>query len=78
MEAQQLIRGASFGPDTVKAIGQAFDLAWTEIEQTHSATEFAKNSARIKLAQAVLSVAREDSRDVNLLREQALKVLATR
>ena len=53
MEAQQLLRGASFGPDTLKAIGQAFDLAWTEIEAAHSATDFAKTSARIKLAKAV-------------------------
>ena len=78
MEAQQLLRGASFGPDVLKTIGRAFDLAWTEIEASHSANDFAKTSARIKLAQTVLSVAREDTQDVNLLKEQALKVFATR
>ena len=78
MEAQQLLRGASFGPDALKTIGKAFDLAWSEIEPAHSATDFATTSARIKLAQAVLSVAREDSRDVNLLKEEALKAFASR
>lgn len=29
--ARQLIDGASFGPDALKAIGQAFDAAWEEI-----------------------------------------------
>lgn len=31
MTARALIDGASFGPDTVKAMGQAFDDAWAEI-----------------------------------------------
>ena len=31
MRACQLIDGASFGPDTLKAIGQAFDQAWAQI-----------------------------------------------
>jgi hypothetical protein len=32
MTARQLIDGASFGPDTLKALGQAFDEAWQEVE----------------------------------------------
>ena len=31
MKARQLIDGASFGPDALKAIGAAFDAAWAEI-----------------------------------------------
>jgi hypothetical protein len=31
MKARQLIDGASFGPDALKAIGQTFDKAWLEI-----------------------------------------------
>jgi hypothetical protein len=31
MRARQLIDGAAFGPDALKAIGQAFDAAWQEI-----------------------------------------------
>ena len=31
MKARKLIDGSSFGPETVKAMGQAFDQAWAEI-----------------------------------------------
>ena len=31
MQARKLIDGASFGPDALKAIGQAFDEAWAEV-----------------------------------------------
>ena len=31
IKAHQLIDGSSFGPDTLKALGQAFDEAWQEI-----------------------------------------------
>jgi hypothetical protein len=31
MNARHLIEGASFGPDTLKAIGKAFDEVWTQI-----------------------------------------------
>mgnify|MGYP003694653115 CR=1 FL=1 len=34
MRARQLIDGASFGPDALKAIGDAFDAAWAEISGT--------------------------------------------
>jgi hypothetical protein len=32
-----LIDGASFGPDALKVIGQAFDLAWAEIGSNFAA-----------------------------------------
>ena len=31
MSARQLIYGASFGPETLKALGEAFDAAWVEL-----------------------------------------------
>jgi len=31
MRGQQLIDGASFGPEAMKAIGDAFDAAWVDI-----------------------------------------------
>jgi hypothetical protein len=31
MKARKLIDGASFGPETLKVVGQAFDEAWTQI-----------------------------------------------
>ena len=32
MKAKQMVEGASYGPDTLKVMGQAFDEAWTHIE----------------------------------------------
>ena len=31
MKARQLIQGATYGPETLKVIGKAFDDAWSEI-----------------------------------------------
>jgi hypothetical protein len=74
MRARQLIDGASFGPDALKAIGGAFDAAWAEISDTFRTD--AIEAARLKLANAVLSVASEDSRDVEALRRGALQIMA--
>jgi hypothetical protein len=74
MRARSLIDGAAFGPEAVKAVGQAFDEAWAEI-----AGKFASDrieGARLSLANAVLSVATDMSRDAQLLKKAALEVLA--
>ena len=73
MKARRLIDGASFGPATLKVIGQAFDEAWAEI-----AGNFDDNveNARLTLAEALLSVATEDSTDVTILKNGALQAMA--
>ena len=66
MKACQLVDGTSYGPETLKAIGQAFDEAWLTI-----AGNFGKDTSeagRLRLANAMLSVACEDSRDVEALK----------
>ena len=35
MRARQLIDNASFGPDALKVMGEAFDAAWAEIADTY-------------------------------------------
>ena len=76
MRARQLIDGASFGPDAFKAIGDAFDAAWAEISDKFGTGPVAIEAARLRLANAVLSVASEDSRDVEVLKRAALHVMA--
>ena len=76
MRARQLIDGASFGPDAVKALGQAFDLAWAEIAGNFGNDQHDIDRARMRLAEAMLSVAAEDSRDVNALKNGALQAMA--
>jgi hypothetical protein len=74
--AHQLIDGASFGPDALKAIGEAFDAAWAEIAGNFGDHPEDVEKARQRLAKAMLSVASEDSRDVGVLRRAALQRMA--
>jgi hypothetical protein len=74
--ARQLIDGASFGPDALKAIGQAFDAAWAEIATNFGDDPMDVEKARLRLANALLSIAHEDSRDVEVLKRAALQSMA--
>jgi hypothetical protein len=59
MKARRLIDGASFGPDTLKALGQAFDQAWAEIAGNFGSTQV--ENARLRLEAAMLSIATESA-----------------
>ena len=61
MKARKLIEGATYGPETLKVIGKAFDDAWSEIAGHFSRNGLRAQSARLKLAHAVLAVARNES-----------------
>jgi hypothetical protein len=76
MRARQLIDGASFGPDALKAIGEAFDAAWAEIAGNYGNVPVDIDNARYRLANALISVASEDSRDVEALKRGALEEMA--
>ena len=74
--ARHLIDGASFGPDALKALGQAFDQAWHEVAGNFGTDPRDIEQARLRLANALLSVADEDSRDVDVLKRAALQRMA--
>jgi hypothetical protein len=76
MKARQVIDGASYGPEALKAIGQAFDEAWSDIAGNFGEDPHDIEQARIALAKAALSVAHEDSRDVGALKAGALQAMA--
>ena len=76
MKARKLIDGAAFGPDALKAIGQAFDEAWQEIAGNFRDDPQDIERARLQLANAVLSIAHEDSRNVEVLKDAALQRMA--
>ena len=76
MKARQLIDGASYGPDELKVIGQAFDEAWSAIEANFSDDVRIRENARVQLAKAVLSVAVEGIRDADALKKGGLEVMA--
>jgi hypothetical protein len=75
MEARHLINSASFGPETLRVIGRAFDEVWASIEGSIGCDQ-QREAARLKLANALLSVASDDSRDVEVLKKAALKEMA--
>jgi hypothetical protein len=60
----------------LKAIGQAFDVAWQDIAATFGDNPHDIEHARLKLANAVLSIVGEDSRDVAVLKRAALQRMA--
>ena len=74
MKARQLIDGASFGPEALKAISHAFDEAWREIAGNFGDDSGDIERARHKLAKALPSVASEDSPDVEVLKQAAMPV----
>jgi hypothetical protein len=67
-----LIDNASFGPATLKAIGEAFDAAWTEIAGTYGNVLAERETGRLKLATALLSVAANGSGDPQEMKAAAL------
>jgi len=75
-KARQLIDGASFGPEALNAIGAAFDAAWAEISSNFGDDPIDVEKARLRLANALLSIANEDSRDIEVLKRAALQRMA--
>ena len=75
MKARQLLDGASYGPEALKAIGQAFDEAWVTIAGNFGDDPLDIEKARLRLANALLSIAHEYSRDQVLIRA-ALEAMA--
>ena len=57
MRARALIDGASFGPDALNAVSQAFDHAWAEIAAHFSGDSGVADAARIALANAIFPLA---------------------
>ena len=76
MKARELIDSASFGPDALKAITRAFDEAWLQIAANFGDDPQDIERARYRLANAMLAVASDDSRDVDALRKAALEEMA--
>ena len=76
MKARRLIEASVLDPETLQVVYNAFDLAWTEISHHFAGDEDGTEHARMRLAHAVLVVAREDSNDPEKLKNAALQVMA--
>lgn len=75
MKARKVIEGASYGPEALKVIGEAFDAAWSEIAHHFEGEPGQIEVARERLAHAVLAVADCSSRDMIALKRTALEVM---
>jgi hypothetical protein len=78
IRSQQLIDGASYGPDALQAICKAFDAAWDQIEWAYGTDPEVTEAGRLKLANILLSIANEESRDVAALKRAALERMVPR
>jgi hypothetical protein len=74
MKARQLLNRSGpplFIPETMKAVNQAFDNAWTTIANNY-ANDAKAAAARLKLAECILAATRDDSRDADQIERLAL------
>jgi hypothetical protein len=75
-EARQLIEGASYGPEALKIVCQAFDDAWSSIAANFEGDPSAIEAARLKLANIILSFPHSEIRDVEQIRNSWLQIMA--
>jgi hypothetical protein len=76
MRARALIDGAQFGVETMKAMGAAFDQAWTRMAPIFGNIPQEVETARLRLAEAMLSVATEGNTDIADLKDRAIAAMA--
>ena len=75
MKARCLIESPAYEPETLKVISEAFDECWSEIAHEFRGDPSIEE-ARLRLAHAVLVVAREDSDDSERVKKDALQEMA--
>jgi hypothetical protein len=77
MKARRVIESSSnFDAATLTVLCKAFDAAWAEIESHFEGDDAATEHARLRLAYAVLIVARQGDDDVDQVKNDALQVMA--
>jgi hypothetical protein len=76
MKARQLIRGGSYGPDTLKVLFEAFDDAWDSIAANFGNDPSAIESARLKLANIILSFPDNEIRNAEQIKNSSLQIMA--
>lgn len=73
MPIRKLVERATYSPETMAVIFDAFDAAWVEIAVRFTTDDpEAFELARNRLATAILSVAKPDATDVSALKSEAL------
>ena len=74
MRAREIVEGASFPPHVMKVVRDAFDGAWSAVEdQFRGVSSGELEQARLAMAKAVLAATTQDSTNVEVLKVEALK-----
>lgn len=76
MRARQLIANASYGPQELNVIFQAFDEAWAAVAADVGSDPAAIEITRLKLANIILSLAVTGGNDPVALKNAALRLLS--
>ena len=76
MKARHLIGTASFGPETLKGLTQAFDDAWNSIASNVGDNPLAIEAVRLKLANVILAIAQDDRSSPEQIKRAALQIMA--
>jgi len=76
MRVARILAGCTYGPETLKVIGKAFDDAWATIADHFAGDAQRTEAARERLAHAVLIAATEDSRESEPIKTLALQIMA--
>ena len=74
MRPRRISDGSTFEPAVLLVVQTAFDQAWMLVGDKFSVDE--AGAAREQLADAMMNVARENSADVTMLRDAAVRVMA--
>lgn len=65
------LRDSTYGPESLKLIGEAFDRAWEAIRPVVDDTPLAHEAARLKLANMILGLASSQTLDQARVRQSA-------
>ena len=76
MRAKQLIEGASYDPDALKIVCQAFDEAWANIAGNFGNDPPAIEAARLKLANIILSFPHTEIKDAEQIKSSSILIMA--
>jgi hypothetical protein len=76
MEARQRISNASYSPEALKVLFQAFDEAWNNIAGNFGGNPLAVQAARLKLANIMLDLGASSGDDPERIKNAALEIMA--
>lgn len=76
MKPRQIIENVAFGPEALRIVFEAYDEAWKSIEGNFGSDPATAEAARSRLANIVLTVARDGACDVGALKATALRLMA--